>query len=608
MDRPGSRLALSRLAPPVVGAALFAAALAALHGELREVRWADLTLASSELPRGRLWLAAAFTAVNYAVLAVSWAGRALHRGWVAVAGLVSHAVSNGLGAGVAVSLLKRGDYEEVTLSFAAISVVLALAPSPSAARGAEPPPPRAAAPAPVAAPAAPRESSFVFPPLGPVHVYAPTGPPRQVVLFLSGDGGWNLGVVPMAKRLAAEGALVAGVDVRRLLASLRSAAPCPYPAGTLEELSRAVQLRAGLPEYRRPILVGYSSGATLVYAALAQAPRETFRGAISLGFCKDVALGAPLCRGRGLASSPRAKGPGRDLEPLAGLDVPWVVLHGDADQVCSVDEAQRFVGQVPSARVVRLPKVGHGFAVTPRWEPQYVAAYRSFAEEPAVGSPSAPAVAGGGPSVERTVGDLGLVEVEATAPPSSPALGELFAVILTGDGGWAEIDKSLAERFAAAGVPSLGWSSLKYYWTPRTPEGAAADLARVIEHGAARFRRGRVLLVGYSFGADALPFLAARLPPAARARVARVGLVGLSPRASFEFHVAGWLGLDKGEYPTLPEVKRLAPIPVACVAGDDERDSACGALRGAAEVVVLPGGHHFGGDYARGARALLPPP
>ena len=493
---------------------------------------------------------------------------------------------------------------------AAGALALALAAFPRGARGAEPPAPRAAPPAAASAPAtsapAPAGGTFVFPPLGPVHVYAPAGSPRQVVLFLSGDGGWNRGVVPMAKRLAAEGALVAGADVRRLLFSLRSAAPCPYPAGTLEDLSRAVQLRAGLPEYRRPILVGYSSGATLVYAALAQAPKETFRGAISLGFCSDVALAAPLCRGRGLASHPRAKGPGRDLEPLAGLDVPWVVLHGDVDQVCSADAAERFVAQVPAARVVRLPKVGHGFAVTPRWEPQYVAAYRRLAEESAVASPSAAAAAGGGPTVDRTVGDLGLVEVEATAAP--PALGDLFAVILTGDGGWAEIDESLAERFAAAGVPSLGWSSLKYYWTPRTPEGAAADLARVIEHGVARFRRGRVLLVGYSFGADALPFLATRLPPATRARVARVGLVGLSPRASFAFHVAGWLGLDRGGHPTVPEVKRLAPIPVACVAGADERDSACGALRGAAEVVVLPGGHHFGGDYARVARALLPPP
>ena len=251
-----------------------------------------------------------------------------------------------------------------------------------------------AAPAAASAAAVPSASdTFSFPGLGPVAVYAPIGPPQQVVLFLSGDGGWNLGVIPMAKRLAAEGALVAGVDIRRFFASLSAAAPCAYPAGTLEELSRAVQLRARLPEYHRPILVGYSSGATLVYAALAQAPVETFRGAISLGFCSDVPLATPLCRGRGLISRPLAKGHGRDLDPFAGLGVPWTVLHGEIDQVCAPDAASAFVSQVASGRIVRVPKVGHGFSVTSRWEPQYVEAYHAIAGEPA-GSAAAAAPAG----------------------------------------------------------------------------------------------------------------------------------------------------------------------------------------------------------------------
>ena len=123
------------------------------------------------------------------------------------------------------------------------------------------------------------------PAFGAVTIYAPEGPPKQVVLFVSGDGGWNLGVVPMAERLRQAGALVVGIDIRAFMRSLEASATVRYPAGALEELSRAVQLRLELPAYERPILVGYSSGATLVYAAIAAAPPETFAGAISLGFC-----------------------------------------------------------------------------------------------------------------------------------------------------------------------------------------------------------------------------------------------------------------------------------------------------------------------------------
>lgn len=144
--------------------------------------------------------------------------------------------------------------------------------------------------APPNAPGAAPTETLKAPGFGTVTLYSPAGSPDQVVLFVSGDGGWNLGVVSMAERLRDAGALVAGVDIRAFLRTLESATTCAYPAGALEELSRAVQLHRKVPAYRRPILVGYSSGATLVYAALVAAPPETFAGAISLGFCPDLEI------------------------------------------------------------------------------------------------------------------------------------------------------------------------------------------------------------------------------------------------------------------------------------------------------------------------------
>jgi type IV secretory pathway VirJ component len=443
----------------------------------------------------------------------------------------------------------------------------------------------------------PAGETFSFSPFGTVHVYAPPGVPTQVVLFISGDGGWNLGVIPMARRLQAESALVVGIDIRTFLASLERAGACAYPAGSLEELSRAVQLRHRLPEYHAPILVGYSSGATLVYAVVAQAPPETFRGAISLGFCPDVSLRRPLCRGRGLVSRPKAKGTGADLLAFRELGVPWAVLQGEIDQVCAPAQTARFVAQVGSGRLVSLPKVGHGFSVTPHWEPQYVEAYRRIAAD--TEPPAHPPDVGRVPTDDLAT--LGLVEVGAADPER-----DSMAVVLTGDGGWAEIDKRISARLAAAGIPVVGWSSLKYYWTPRTPEAAAHDLARILDHYGRLWSKSHFLLVGYSFGADVAPFLVSRLPPELRSRVALVSLLGLSEQASFEFHVAGWLGVQTGHHLTVPEVSRLGATPVLCFRGEDEADSACRLLRGAAvRTVTLPGGHHFGGDYERIADAIL---
>jgi type IV secretory pathway VirJ component len=445
-----------------------------------------------------------------------------------------------------------------------------------------------------AAPATQNVDTFKVPAFGQVTVYRPASTPSQVVLFISGDGGWNLGVVSMADRLRDLGALVVGIDIRTFMKSLEAAKGCAYPAGALEELSRAIQLRYKLAAYERPILVGYSSGATLVYAALAAAPPESFAGAISLGFCPDLEIATPLCPMRGVKASRRSHGPGYDLAPFQGLRVPWMVLQGEVDQVCAPSTTRAFVAETGSARVFSLPNVGHGFAVPRNWEPQFLEAYRAIVSaRPAQDAPRVSV-----PEVQ----DLPLVEV----PASTATDRHDMAIIVTGDGGWAELDKRVAAGLADAGVPTVGLSSLRYFWTPRTLEAAAADLARIITHYGAAWRTERVILVGYSFGADVLPFLVNRLEPAARAKVARVALLGLGTTATFEFHVAEWVGQSRGpEYPTVPEIERLT-VPVTCVQGAGEEDSACEGIRNPrAGVVTVGAGHHFSGEYARLVDAIL---
>jgi len=89
---------------------------------------------------------------------------------------------------------------------------------------------------------------------GTVQVYVPAGTPASAAIFVSGDGGWELGVINMARTLRAMGALVIGVDVRRYFASLSRAAQgaeahCQMLAADFESLSHQVQKQIGLHEY-----------------------------------------------------------------------------------------------------------------------------------------------------------------------------------------------------------------------------------------------------------------------------------------------------------------------------------------------------------------------
>ena len=115
-------------------------------------------------------------------------------------------------------------------------------------------------------------------------------------------------------------------------------------------------------------------------------------------------------------------------------------------------------------------------------------------------------------------------------------------------------------------IPIVGWDSLKYFWSPRTPQGAARDLDRVVRHYSQAWGKTHVLLIGYSQGADIMPFMVNRLPAQTHAMVGFTTLLGISDSALFEFHVGNWLGNPSGGLATAPELRaaarRALPLPV----------------------------------------------
>jgi type IV secretory pathway VirJ component len=430
------------------------------------------------------------------------------------------------------------------------------------------------------------EETFSFGPFGKVTLYRPQKDPAAVVLFVSGDGGWNKGVVDMARALTTLDAAVVGIDITRYLKRLgESPEKCAYPAGDFEELSHFLQKKIGLPAYLSPMLVGYSSGATLVYGALVQAPPTTFAGAISLGFCPDLETDKILCRGTGLTATKRTKGKGYDLEPSSTLADPWIAFQGTIDQVCSSEVTEAFVKKVPAGEIVLLPKVGHGFSVERNWMPQFRSVFTRLLDKSRKSN-----------EVTAAVGGLPLVEL-----PSPDKQNDLMAVVVSGDGGWAGIDRAIGNDLAKRGIPVVGLNSLQYFWQKRTPESAGADLGRIIAHYSAAWQQKRVVLIGYSFGADVLPYMVENLSPESRHLLTLVALLSPSEQAEFEFHLENWIKEPggQGDYPVLPAIKNIRDVRTLCFFGSDEKGSVCRKIDPTGnEAVELRGGHHYDGNYA----------
>ncbi len=438
------------------------------------------------------------------------------------------------------------------------------------------------------------ERTLRLPIVGEATVYLPAGAPGRAILFVSGDAGWSRGVVDMARRAAGgASAVVAGLSYPTLRkAALLSKGPCWYPAGELEVIGQSLEKQLRFPEYSRPFLLGYSSGATLVYAALA-ASSESFSGGMSLGFCPDLEGVPPLCAHDALRPNYDARKKRADLPPVDEVAGHWEVLQGAVDRTCTPESTHAFARNIRGAHVTLLEGVGHGFGNPARWGAAFdegLAEIARVSDEQAAATKTARGSVD--PYLEKDLDALELpLVLRLVERPRA------FLLFISGDGGWSSLDKTLVDTLADHGVSTVAINTLKYFWSEKTPDQVAADLERLVE--VVR-RDGLPLFAGgYSFGAEVMPVVVDR--PDFKGVFRGLVLISPGPHASFEVSVLDWL--RKKEKPTpygvLEHARALGALPIFCSAGEKDEESICPDLRGEADRVIalLPGAHHYSGQY-----------
>ena len=365
---------------------------------------------------------------------------------------------------------------------------------------------------------------------------------------------------------------------------------CVDIAAGVQSLARRVSSSVGNLAAGPPIVVGTGSGAALAYLAAAQARPHQLHAAVSIDFTAGLPAGMTPCRENGWPALTENTSPAA-LEPLPRLNAPWFVFQPETALKQGMPPAGDFISRVPDAQLTVIK----GSSATPTRDasiPEFMALMQWLDPRIAHQVTGAASLAG-----------LPLTEVPAQKPGDDRLL-----VMLSGDGGWAALDRGVSAMFAAQGIGTVGLDSQRYFWKPRTPAETAAAVAGIIEWYTQHWNKGRVILFGYSFGADVLPFIVNRLPPTLLARIDRVVFAGLGPSAVFEFHLTNWLGdTPKGGLPVADEIRRMPPVKSICIYGADEGStSTCPGLKNTPVMLrELPGDHHFDDDYARIAEAVL---
>jgi type IV secretory pathway VirJ component len=193
-------------------------------------------------------------------------------------------------------------------------------------------------------------------------------------------------------------------------------------------------------------------------------------------------------------------------------------------------------------------------------------------------------------------------------PASGPPVG--LAIFISGDGGWRDIDKTIGEILQKEGVAVVGVDSLRYFWSTKEPDVIASDLTRIISYYTKLWGAKRIAVIGYSLGADVIPFTWQKLSPQTQKKVNLLAMLGLEPTADFEISVSGWLGVaSSSDVDLKPYLPGLPFEKTMCFYGAEEvpdNDTACVFPEmKKAEIIERPGGHHFDGNYEPVARAIL---
>jgi type IV secretory pathway VirJ component len=201
------------------------------------------------------------------------------------------------------------------------------------------------------------------------------------------------------------------------------------------------------------------------------------------------------------------------------------------------------------------------------------------------------------------LGIPGLIEV-----PAPQGGANAMAILYTGDGGWRTTDRGLANTLAGRGVPVVALNTLQYFWRRRAPEEAAADFERILAHYLAVWKKKQVIVIGYSYGADVLPFILSRLPKPVISQVQLVALLSPTQNVDFQFHFLQWFVpyVPETARPVLPELGKPRGLRILTFCGDRDRESLCRVLpSGLAQTVLLHAGHRLDRFYKEIARDIL---
>jgi type IV secretory pathway VirJ component len=175
---------------------------------------------------------------------------------------------------------------------------------------------------------------------------------------------------------------------------------------------------------------------------------------------------------------------------------------------------------------------------------------------------------------------------------------DYYVIFLTGNGGYRKLAQSVTQFLNSKNISVLAVNIKKYLWSEKSPDQIACDLETLIDRYNNKWSRKKVVFLGYSMGAEILPFAIDCMEDKYMHELIDMILIGPWQKATFKVKIEDYFfEINKGTdiYEELLKMK----TEKAYVICDDNKFSICRKdLDGVIDHDFLGGGHHFGGDYS----------
>jgi type IV secretory pathway VirJ component len=166
---------------------------------------------------------------------------------------------------------------------------------------------------------------------------------------------------------------------------------------------------------------------------------------------------------------------------------------------------------------------------------------------------------------------------------------------ITGDGGWRGFDIKLANEFKVHEMSYRTLNAFRYFWSAKSPDQLAKDMTPLLRDYLIKLHRTELVLVGFSFGAEIMPFLFNRLPEDIQVKVKQIVLITPAGTSDFAIHLTDMIGAEHTyEYNVVSEVEKIKMTRVLTIFGSKERSTFPeNHKQDNVKILFVKGSHHF---------------